>query len=110
MKMTWIKRSLFFVALTTMVACGNEATEETVVTEETTEEVMEAPAEEMATEEATPVTEEPVKAVISEEAKPAAKATKVEEVTAPKNSVAKTLSTQTGEEAPATATERPASE
>jgi len=114
MKTTWIKTSLFFIALTTLVACGEKAAEETTVTEETTEEVMETPAaEEMAAEETPATTEtadEQVKATLSEEAKPAAKTTKTEEVVAPKKSVAKTLSTQSGEEAPATANDRPASE
>jgi len=95
-----------------MVACGNEATEESAVTEEAgTEEVMDMPAEEEMAVEETPATEAaeaPAKAIRSEDAKPAAKATKTEEVIAPKKSVAKTLSTQKGEEAPATATERPA--
>lgn len=113
--MTWIKTSLFFVAITAFVACGSENTEEGSVTEETTEESMEAvvedaPASEASVEATEPAAEEPVKAVISDEAKPAAKATKTEEVVAPKKSVAKTLSTQTGEEAPAAANDRPASE
>ncbi len=113
--MTWIKSVLLIVAVTSLVACSNENTEKSSVPEESTAESTEVAVEEPATTgenvEATQPTEKaPVKAVISNEPKAATKATKTEENVAPKKSAAKTLTAPADEEAPATTTERRASE